>query len=178
MKRRVEVVPFDDAWHEQFLEVASQLRSMFGIELLNAYHIGSTSVPGLCAKPIIDILGVVRDITIVDRHTNELEQLGYECMGELGIPGRRYARKRRYEGEEIIDEIHLHFFSYTSESEIERHLAFRDYLCEHSEIAQAYGDLKADLASKYPYDVEAYCDGKDNFVKEVERQALKWYREE
>ena len=69
----------------------------------------------------------------------------------------------------------IHAFQYDHVQEIERHLVFRDFLRHHPEIAHAYGELKCELAQKYPNDIESYGDGKDDFVKKVEKQALMWH---
>ena len=93
-------------------------------------------------------------------------------MGEFGIPGRRYFRKRNHLG---VRTHHVHAFQ-TRNPEIERHLAFRDYMIAHPMDAQAYGALKRELARVYPHDRQAYMDGKDKFVKEHEARALRWRR--
>lgn len=177
MKRRVEVVPYNSKWRDLYLKEDQLIREIFGTQMLNTYHIGSTSVPGLLAKPIIDILGVVSDIKVVDNFTDKMTSAGYESLGELGIKGRRYFRKCEYTQDEMIDLVHVHIFSLACSDEIERHLAFRDYLRTHEDEAKAYGLLKKKLSDTYPYDIESYCQEKDCFVKELEQKALQWYRE-
>ena len=137
---------------------------------MNIFHIGSTSVPNLKAKPIIDILLVVNDINELDTYSEQFERLGYEVMGEFGIKGRRYFRKG---GDNRTHQIHA--FQYNNIEEIERHLAFRDYLREHPEVCIQYGELKSQLAKQYPNDIDGYGDGKDDFVKSVEKDAIRWY---
>ncbi len=165
--RQVRVVPHDPAWKERFEAEAAALRSALGDEALAVHHIGSTSVPGLRAKPTIDVLIEVREIGKLDGLEAPLAEKGYEAWGEYGIPGRRFFTKNR--GPERL--LNVHAFEAGS-PEVERHLAFRDYLREHPETARAYGDLKTDLAEKFPTDLEAYMDGKDSFIKETERIAL------
>lgn len=143
------------------------LKEMLKHDLVNCFHIGSTSVPGLKAKPIIDILLVVHNIAGLDHYSAQFETLGYEVMGEFGIIGRRYFRKG---GDDRTHQIHA--FQYDNVYEIERHLSFRNYLCQHPNIVQQYGDLKSELAIKFPNDIERYGDGKDEFVKQIEKQAL------
>lgn len=138
---------------------------------MQRYIIGSTSVEGLKAKPVIDIMGAVKNIDNVDQYNDKFIKLGYEPMGEYGISKRRFFRKG---GEKRTH--HIHIFQITDRENVERHLAVRDYLREHSEDAAAYGELKSELAQKYPRDIEAYCDGKDFFVKNLEKKALAWYR--
>ena len=128
-------------------------------------------MPGLAAKPIIDIMPVVRSLGAVDGSRAALESLGYEYLGEFGIPGRRYMRKG---GDERTHQIHI--FQQDNRADIDRHLAVRDYLRCHPADAKAYGELKARLAAEHPYDIEAYCDGKDAFVQELEQKALAFCR--
>lgn len=165
----VEVVAYRPEWEEEFLREAEKLRAVLGRELLDIYHIGSTAVPGLCAKPIIDLMPVVRDLSIADAKRGDFEALGYEYLGEFGIPGRRYMRKG---GEHRTHQAHI--FAEDDRNNILRHLAVRDYLRVHPKEASAYGALKVELAGEFPRDIEAYCDGKDAFVKALERRALIW----
>ncbi|MEW6227468.1 MAG: GrpB family protein [Bacillota bacterium] len=88
----MKVDPYNPAWPRDFREEAERLRAVFGREVVYIHHIGSTAVPGLAAKPIVDILPVVRDIDAADRLNGNMETLGYEPMGEFGLPGRRYFR--------------------------------------------------------------------------------------
>ena len=126
-------------------------------------------MPGLAAKPIIDILPVVRSLEAVDAAKDSLEALGYEYLGEFGIPGRRYLRKG---GDERTHQVHV--FAAEDEVNITRHLAFRDYLREHPDVRDEYAALKRALAGKYPFDIGAYCDGKEEIVKKHEAAALAW----
>lgn len=167
---KITVVEHHPEWKEAYLKEEHDIQNILHGELVNSFHVGSTSVPGLKAKPIIDILLVARDINALDKYSTQFEQLGYEVMGEFGIRGRRYFRKG---GDNRTH--HIHAFQYDHIQEIERHLAFRDYLCHHPEIAEEYGELKDELAKKYPNDIESYGDGKDDFVKKVEKQALIWH---
>ena len=114
---------------------------------------------------------VVRDLAQVDACSAQFEALGYEVMGEFGIPGRRYFRKG---GDERTHQIHI--FQQDNRADIDRHLAVRDYLRCHPADAKAYGELKARLAAEHPYDIEAYCDGKDAFAQELEQKALAFCR--
>lgn len=168
---KVRVVPYDPRWPARYEEEADRIRAILGDQLTAIHHIGSTAVPGLWAKPILDILPVVHRIGQVDAFSPRFEAMGYECMGEFGIPGRRYFRKG---GEERTH--HVHIFDEQHEEDIVRHLAVRDYLRTHPADAKAYGQLKRELAARYPLDWEAYCDGKDAFVKDLEKRARNWYQ--
>lgn len=166
----IVVVAPDPDWPEAFKREAGNIKQIMGDNLLQIFHIGSTSVPGLRAKPIIDIMPVVRTLTQVDTCTAKFEALGYEVMGEFGIPGRRYMRKG---GDNRTHQVHT--FQYTNTADILRHLAFRDYLRCHPDICAAYGELKNSLAQQYSSDIEAYSNGKEGFVRQVECDALQWH---
>lgn len=169
MAQHIIVTDYNPLWPKLFEAEAAKIREILGDNCLELHHIGSTSVKGLAAKPIIDIMPVVKDIEAVDRQAAAFGVAGYEYMGEFGIPGRRYLRKG---GDERT--CHVHIFGEKSRADIERHLAVRDYLRSHEEAAAAYGALKRGLALQYPWDNEGYCDGKDGFVKELEARALEW----
>ncbi|MGD2183213.1 GrpB family protein [Lusitaniella coriacea] len=168
--RKVEVVPHNPQWREVFKVESQQISEVLGENCAIVHHIGSTAIPGIYAKPIVDFLVEVKDITKVNKQTPEMESLGYEAMGEYGISGRRYFRKDNALG---VRTHHVHIFEVGS-AEIKRHLAFRDYAIAHPEEAQQYSDLKRDLAQKYPHDIEGYMDGKDGFIKEMQRKATQW----
>ena len=110
---KVRVVPYDPRWPARYEEEADRIRAILGDQLTAIHHIGSTAVPGLWAKPILDILPVVHRIGQVDALFPRFEAMGYECMGEFGIPGRRYFRKG---GEERT--YHVHIFDEQHEEDI------------------------------------------------------------
>jgi GrpB-like predicted nucleotidyltransferase (UPF0157 family) len=146
------------------------LSAAMGALLLEIHHIGSTAIPGIRAKPVIDILAVVSDIARLDEASPRWEALGYESMGEFGIPGRRYFRKDDAAGKRTHQ---IHAFQ-TGSPQIDRHLAFRDFLRAHPEDAIRYEALKLRLAELHPEDIEAYASRKDEFVKEVVARAGAW----
>jgi len=169
---RVHVVPHDFAWKDEFQAEADQIAGALGDIVVALHHIGSTAIPGIFAKPIIDIVLEVADLERLDRRSHALDAVGYEGLGEFGIVGRRYFRKSNSIG---IRTHHVHAFQ-TESAEIECHLAFRDYMVAHPEEARRYGRLKRELASQHPDDIEAYMDGKDAYIKEQQVRALAWRR--
>jgi GrpB-like predicted nucleotidyltransferase (UPF0157 family) len=168
--RKVEVTTYNPQWVAMFEEEANKLREIFGSEIIEIHHIGSTSVPGLKAKPIIDIMPVVRDINRIDEFNAAMIAIGYEPKGENGISGRRYFQKG---GDNRTHHVHIYE---SGNPEIERHLAFRDFLREHQDVAKTYGDLKEKLAKQFPYDIESYIKGKEQLVLEIQRKSISWYR--
>lgn len=170
MVRHIVVVPHDQAWKQAFVDEAGRIAQALGNCVVAIHHIGSTAIPGIYAKPIIDFLVEVDHIVNVDARTSALEGLGYVGMGEYGIPGRRYFRKDDRAG---IRTHQIHSFAHDS-GEVVRHLAFRDYLIAHPERAQRYSELKRRLAAEFPHDIDGYMDGKDPFIKQAESDALEW----
>ena len=169
MAQHIVITEYNPLWAELFETEATKIKNILGENCIEIYHIGSTSVVGLAAKPIIDIMPVVYSLKAVDKVAVKFEKIGYEYMGEFGILGRRYLRKG---GDERTHQIHI--FSKESTYDIERHLAVRDYLRTHPTICKQYSELKKKLANQYPFDIEGYCDGKEQFVTQLERHALDW----
>jgi len=167
--RKVEVIPYDPMWATKFEEEAAKLQRLFEDELVAIHHIGSTSVPGLDAKPIIDIMPVVRQIERIDDWVGHMEALGYRSFGEHGIPRRRFFAK----GEEVRT-FHVYMFEDGDDGVI-RHLAFRDYLITFPDVRDEYAALKQQLASQHPDDIESYIQGKQDWVSATERAATIWY---
>ncbi|MFN2137681.1 MAG: GNAT family N-acetyltransferase [Candidatus Promineifilaceae bacterium] len=169
--REIVVTVPDPQWVTLFREEARTLRLLFGDEVVGVHHIGSTSVPGLPAKPIIDILLEVRDIDKVDDFNPAMSQLGYAPRGEYGLPRRRYFP--RLDGQRHLS--HVHTWQ-SNDPEIERHLSFRDYLIAHPAARDEYGHLKQQLAALHRFDQESYMAGKDPFIEDRERLAISWWR--
>ena len=168
--RQVQVYPPNPHWGEDFAAEAAQIALALGDNVVQVHHIGSTAIPNIHAKPVIDLLVEVNDIHQVDSRNAKLIALGYEVMGEFGLPGRRYFHKDNAEGYRTH---HVHTYQAGS-FEIVRHLAFRDFMIAHPDCAQQYSDLKRALAAQYPEDIDGYMDGKDHFVKAMEQRALQW----
>jgi GrpB-like predicted nucleotidyltransferase (UPF0157 family) len=168
--RRVEVVPHRNEWASAFEVEAARLGKALSVLRPGIHHIGSTAIPGIFAKPTIDILLEVDRLEDLDPLQRIFEELGYEAMGEFGIAGRRYYRRRDGAGNRTHQ---AHAFQTGSPGAV-RHLAFRDYLIAHPSAARAYSDLKRKLAAQFPSDIEAYMEGKDAFIQRHERLALRW----
>lgn len=168
--RRVEVVPHDPKWRIEFEAESKQITNMMGENVVAIHHIGSTAISRIYAKPIIDILVEVKDLFKVDGQNSLMESLGYELMGEFGISGRRYFRKNNEAG---VRTHHIHIFE-TSSQQVKRHLNFRDYMITHPDDAQRYSELKCKLAREYPTNIDDYMDGKDEFIREIDKKAALW----
>jgi GrpB-like predicted nucleotidyltransferase (UPF0157 family) len=171
--RQVIVVPYNSEWLQMYHEEASHLKAFLRDEIVAIHHIGSTSIPGMSAKPIIDILIEVHNIDRIDEFNERFIQSGYLPRGEAGIAGRRFVIK----GNEEDRSCHIHIFP-LGHQDITRHLVFRDYLISHPQDAQRYSSIKQELAALFPTDIESYMDGKDGLIKELEQKALDWHQKE
>lgn len=170
----VIVIPYNPDWEIAFEREAKAIGSALSDVRIVLHHIGSTAIPGILAKPIIDILGVVDDVRELDLHSASMGDLGYEVMGKFGIEGRRYFRKFDATGRRTH---HLHVFTQGS-PHVERHLAFRDFLRSNPEKAAAYSSLKASITSGEATSWDNYMDAKESFIAETEQAAVAWYRVE
>ena len=159
----VVVAPYDPRWPQLFEEAAAELFDAVGPSLLAVHHVGSTAVPGLPAKPILDLLGSVSDFEGAVRMVPSLSALGYEFRPGEEIPGRHYFR--RPPG----GNLRTHHLS-LAEPDSWHHraaLAFRDALRGDSDLASRYAALKEDLARRFPRDRPAYLEGKSDFIRAV-----------
>jgi GrpB-like predicted nucleotidyltransferase (UPF0157 family) len=169
---RVELVPHQDEWSDRYAEEADRLQALFGEHVIAMYHAGSTSIPGIKAKPVIDLVIAIDNINIVESYNRGMSTLGYVAVGEFGIPGRRFFR-RDVNGERTHN---VHIFQY-DHPEIARMIAFRDYLRDHPDEAKQYELLKEDLARQFPYDTTIYARGKSSYVEGVIRKARLVHKE-
>jgi GrpB-like predicted nucleotidyltransferase (UPF0157 family) len=166
----VILAPYNSDWPVLAAGYAESLR-VLGSALMTVHHIGSTAVPGLAAKPIIDLMPLVRDLADLDKERWRVEELGYNCHGELGISGRRYCTLSDEIGIRIVQ---LHFFSADSQH-VERHIAFRDYLRAHPEASGAYEKEKRRARNLHPNDSHAYSNEKGAWIRVTEAEALIWF---
>lgn len=167
---KVIVKEYNEKYKRIFEMEKKKIEDILGDNIVKIHHIGSTSVEYLKSKPIIDLMPVVKNLEEVDLHNKKFEAIGYECMGEFGIPDRRLFKKG---GDKRTH--HIHIFPETNQYDINRHLAFRDYLRKNKEIAKEYGELKEKLAKEFPFNIDSYMDGKDKFIKDIEKKAMEYY---
>ena len=171
MLQPIEVIlaAYNPEWPRIAAMYAQHLQ-MLGPNLVAVHHVGSTSVPGLIARPIIDLMPIVISLATLDEHRQRVEALGYRWHGEFGISGRRYCTLADEAGLRVVQ---LHFFK-TDSPHVERHIAFRDYLRAHSEEANAYAIEKRRAQSLHPTNSHAYTDEKDKWIRDAETKALIW----
>ena len=160
----VVVVSYDPIWPKQYEEEKDRLQKALGLIIAQIDHIGSTAVPGLGAKPIIDIMIALNNVAEVNGCILPLKNIGYEPLGENGIPGRHFFRK--LSKETGIRTHHLHVVGAGNDF-IAKHLLFRDYLRSHPETARQYYQLKKELSSEHGDDRNSYTDAKTQFIESV-----------
>jgi GrpB-like predicted nucleotidyltransferase (UPF0157 family) len=166
----VVLAAFDPTWARLADARAEQLRVLGGC-LVGVHHIGSTSIAGLAAKPILDLMPLVRDLAVLDRERGRVESLGYAWHGENGISERRYCTLCDESGVRIVQ---LHCFRAGS-PHATRHLAFRDYLRAHPDVVRAYEAEKRRAQKLHPDNSHAYGAAKSAWIQRTEAIALEWY---
>lgn len=154
----VRLVPYSVDWPELYAKERDRIAGALGELVVDIEHVGSTAIPGLTAKPILDIMLGVSEIADSVRCVRPLAELGYEYKGEYGIPGRHYFRMG-----EPSTTAHIHLVARVTEFWT-RHLHFRDYVRAHPDAAEAYARVKRDLARLHPSDRPAYTEGKTSFI--------------
>ena len=172
MPSRYTFTEYSPDWPVEFNREAERLRRLLGDALVAVHHVGSTAVPGLAAKPILDLLPLVRDLAAIDERSGGMEAAGYRAWGEYGLPGRRYFTRDR--GEHRTHNLHIY---QADHPEVERHLAFCAYLKHHPPACREYEALKREVYARHPADIMAYNDGKNAWIKQLEPIAIAWYRQ-
>jgi GrpB-like predicted nucleotidyltransferase (UPF0157 family) len=160
------VVDYDLRWPEVFETLRTRIASALGDVAAAIEHVGSTAVPGLTAKPVIDIDVLLASSGDLAEAIRRLALLGYTHRGDLGVAGREAFRQPAGQPPH-----HLYVCPPDS-AEYRRHIAFRNYLTTHSESSKAYAELKRRLATQYRDDRESYNAGKAEFVTEILRRVL------
>lgn len=166
--KKIEVVDYNPNWQQEFEAIKVVLLKQLADETVEIEHIGSTAVPGLKAKPVLDI-----DITIEDKNQlqtviSKLATLGYKHRGDLGITGREAFKRTSddipQDGSGRIWQKHHLYVCIKGNTALSNHLKLRDYLRQHPAKAVEYGELKSQLAQQFTYNMDAYIDGKTDFI--------------
>ncbi|HLO97892.1 MAG TPA: GrpB family protein [Fimbriimonas sp.] len=159
-QHRVEIHPYDPNWPLLFAQEAQRLQTSLGDWALDIQHIGSTSVPGMPSKPIIDIAIAVQDFEQAFDTVPLMAELGYNFRGEVGVKRRHFfmlGRPRTH---------HIHMLEQNSQAWKYR-VGFRDFLVANPESAREYMELKQRLAAEFPRDIASYSNGKESFIDSI-----------
>jgi len=160
LDENISIVEYDPLWDLLFNKEASDIKATLDFNNVHIEHIGSTSVKGLYAKPIVDIQIGIDSWSYLDETNKNLIVLGYEYLGEAGVTGRHYFRKRNKHA------FNVHVILWNSELWI-NNLLLRDYLKSNKEAANVYGRLKIDAIKKGIKTLLAYSDHKGDFIREL-----------
>lgn len=165
---RVRLVDYDPAWPAAYEAIAERILQACAPHVVEIHHIGSTSVPGLPAKPVIDVMPGLATYEDGLAIVPAMEALGYQYRGDFGIPRRHYFKGLP---EHVGREQNIHCYA-VGEGQWHWHLAFRDHLRANPADRDRYFALKSELAAQYPDDVESYAMAKHDFVMSILRQHL------
>ena len=166
----VRLVPHNPQWADLARQEGVRIQDATGPVVIDVHHVGSTAVPGIAAKPTLDLLLVAASLAEFDGLRPVLEKLGYAWHGEYGLTGRRYCTLTCTETDER--RVNLHAYA-EGDPSIARHLAFRDHLRARPDVAAAYDREKARCAALHPNDSHAYTDCKAAWIRAVEAKALR-----
>ena len=161
--KRVVVESYDETWTSAFEEIKKEIESAVGDLIIGIEHVGSTSVEGLSAKPIIDIDIIIKDYSIFDAVVNKLNTIGYIHEGNLGIKDREAFK---YSDKPHLQRHHLYVCPQQSE-ELHRHITFRDFLRSNPEAVKRYGAVKEKAAQLFPDDIDKYIEYKAPCIEEL-----------
>lgn len=161
--RNIIVEPYNEAWKQDFIAIRNELSPALGDLALSIEHVGSTSVPGLSAKAIIDIDVVIENESMLGAVISALSKIGYTHEGDKGIPGREAFH---YTGKTHLRTHHLYVCAKDA-AELKRHVSFRDYLLSHPEAVAEYSRVKKEGAKLYPHDIDAYIEHKKPFIQGI-----------
>lgn len=166
--RVIKLVRHNENWSNDYEQEVELVKKFLGNNLIKAYHIGSTAIANLRAKPIIDILLVVKSLNDIDNCSKNFKCAAYEIKGEFGIINRRFFQKG---GNEVTHHIHVYE---SANPEIERHRIFVEYMNNHPVKVNEYEQLKIKLVEKFAHDPDNYLNGKSNFIRTIDSQASRW----
>jgi len=163
---KVELLDYDSSWHFKFLDEKEMLISLFGKDIVEIEHVGSTAISTIKSKPIIDIVVGLKKLENGEQYIHSLKSLGYSYKGHMGKSKRYFFSK----GSEFEMTHHLHLVQYEDDN-WNNQILFKEYILSNPDIARIYNDLKISLQVKYPNDREKYTEGKSSFIVETIREA-------
>ncbi|MBO1580680.1 GrpB family protein [Bacillus sp. XF8] len=162
MDKEIIIEPYNSNWHTEFMKEKEKFITLLKKEILAIEHIGSTSIEGLGAKPLIDMMIGVENLNVVNQWIDPLQTIGYEYVFHKEFPNRRFFRKGKWRA----GTHHLHVYMYESE-EWNNNLLFREFLRKNEWARAEYRQVKQDLAAKYPFDRVAYTKGKSPYIEKI-----------
>lgn len=172
MKREMTIVPYNSEWNKQYKEIQALLSEIFKDIVVDMQHFGSTAIEGMPAKPIIDVMAIVKDISKVDEYNAKMMEAGYVPRGENGITGRRYFQKFAPDGINHMEHIHCYE---PNNPHVSDELMFRDYLKINQAAFEKYKRVKLEASEKYRFSPAEYTEYKSQCVNEILAEARIYY---
>lgn len=162
--KTITVIPYDPEWAKEFEKIKNEIIPVISDDIISIEHVGSTSVAGLWAKPIIDIDIVIDDgkLPVIIK---KLAEIGYCHRGDLGIIGREAFGYNEKEKAHLMK--HHLYVCHKDNAELKQHLALRDFLRKNAEYCEKYSNIKIEMAKKFPHDIDNYILGKQPVVMEI-----------
>jgi GrpB-like predicted nucleotidyltransferase (UPF0157 family) len=170
IKRKYSFLPYDPNWVTKFESIKETLTPIFGDKAIQIEHMGSTSIPGMMAKPLIDILIIVKNVHDLSEQIEKMTETGYECGENYIAPNTLIFFKLGPDGEKL-ENIHV---CEADSFKAKQFLTMRNFLRAFPEKAKTYSDLKAMNFNKYPEDYPAYRSAKKPFLDQIEKEAYEW----
>ncbi len=168
--RPYRLVEYNSAWKEEFKKVDGLLKKIFGEEIIDIQHVGSTAIPGIIAKPQIDIFVVVKNLAKVRSYYKVMQDAGFAPRGDYIGKGEEYFTKDSEDGSRSIS---IHVYP-QNHPKIEDMLTFRDYLLENRGDCELYSSIKRKLYEKFADDYPAYCKAKEEAMEPIKKRARAW----
>ena len=172
-KRTYSIDPYNPEWIFRFLEIKKNLQDVFGSKALDIQHVGSTSISGMKAKPLVDVLVTIRNMETFVVEKERMSALGYEWGADYIEPNSLLFYKT-INGDQKTENIHI---CIEGSPKAVQFITTRDYLRSHPERAEAYCNLKEELNKRFPDDYPSYREGKQAFLEETERLTQEWLKE-
>ena len=173
MAREIKVLPYNENWVEDYKQIKRLLLDIFGDLVIDIQHFGSTSIKGMSAKPIIDVMIIVNNIQKVDELNYRMIEVGYKPRGENGMPGRRYFQYFHEDG--VNHTQHIHVYEKNNSAVIDQ-LMFRDYLRIDKDAFEQYQQIKINSAELFRHSPSEYTDSKTNCINEIMNKAKNYYK--
>lgn len=167
--RKADVLPYDDAWPDLYEQEAIRIKNLLGDAAIATHHIGSTAIPNMPAKPIIDIILELDDITAIGEAKEKLREISYRYLRRQVVPHHTYFTNKKVNN--IGYNLHI---AERGNPQIKRHILFKDYLSDDAQLAGSYAELKIKLASEFRDDINAYVTSKDKLVQAIDNKAKLW----
>ncbi|EHR31978.1 hypothetical protein HMPREF9709_01791 [Helcococcus kunzii ATCC 51366] len=173
MGRQIILHEYNPEWVDRYNQIERDICKIFGNEVINVQHFGSTSIKGMKSKDTVDVLVIVKDISNIDAYNKKMKSKGYIAKGENGISGRRYFQQ--YDSNGVDHLAHIHVYS-KENKKVSEELKFRDYLRSDEVAFNKYLNIKEEASKLYSHSPKKYQEYKSKTIKELLNQADEYFK--